>query len=505
MTEDEKKAMLRQKAIVEVNNAYKDINRSKVDLKDSICHTLFTRNVYDVKDKLIYATDADKLVTHAFPPEYLDENYPSWKKKKEEKKVKEDADDPLAASLPVLRVGPAYIYKEAYWADDSLSLKDITKPHPSALYNNKCVNLYQIPYYLRTYSDQKPPVDIPTVYLDFFEHLYTTEDSRDYLMRWLAWSLDPEVKQLLYLCNLDSVEGVGKGMLSSVARLLHGKVNSKILSDKFLKSAFNFQAVGLTLGVVNEVEIQGKEQNNRIKSLIDGEFEVERKGFDIYEVLNQSKWIFNSNDPAIRTTKSSRRFAILDLTDTPLLKNVDLLAKYGQKAKTLEKELLDKENIAKLGHYLTHYRRFVLDRNPDKYNPGDKFISSKLLDLVEMSLKAWEYDVIYKLPSIIWSENDAYRREVQRTRLNPKNHIHITKDDFLKYVNEQVDFFSSSLKSVRFPALRKLIKDYQDVFLITKERVSGDKTQDVIKVFQPARAPDEAVLPSLVDGLGDLI
>ncbi len=240
-------------------------------------------------------------------------------------------------------------------------------------------NIYAPPPWLEDafYSEDKVEVPrsnrIPFRYYTFFNHLVNgDEKSYEYLLDWLA-----NMIQDRNYCILTTIgnQGVGKGVLGQIMRLLVGDDNFAETDKRVLKKDFNGQIYNKRLLYLDEIKITTSDQENKLKALVNDYIEVEKKGFDAETIRNYSSLYFSSNNlDSIRISEDDRRFSVVELTSEKLLNKID---------KDEVGKLLLPEKIKSLAQYL--YSRPV-----DKKQMMTVFRSARTETIRAYSLKNWE-------------------------------------------------------------------------------------------------------------------
>lgn len=217
---------------------------------------------------------------------------------------------------------------------------------------------------------------LPKVYEDFFRHLVGTESDSDasyhYLIKWLANGL----RRRNY-CILTTIgnQGIGKGVLGAIMKAMFGESNYYEGSDKMFKSNFNSQIADRRLVYCDEISIQGREDEDRLKLVVNNTIEIEKKGIDAKAIDNFASFYISSNNmDSIKLSADDRRFSIIQLTDEKLLKfmNTEEIS-----------SLTSKDNIQELAEFLWHYK-------VDVEEMGVVFKSSRTQEVRLHALQKWE-------------------------------------------------------------------------------------------------------------------
>lgn len=160
---------------------------------------------------------------------------------------------------------------------------------------------------------------LPEEYRNFFEHLFPVSEQREYAYDWIAFSLRGKNRTFLTLCG---IEGVGKGIFSTVISELHLKENSVTIDNPHFQSRFNSGLFGKTLTILDEPNLRGDDSMDKLKLYANDTIRREDKGKDAIDFPIYFNLIISTNrEDAIAIGESSRRFSFIDLTETTI-KNI---------------------------------------------------------------------------------------------------------------------------------------------------------------------------------------
>lgn len=215
---------------------------------------------------------------------------------------------------------------------------------------------------------------IPSIYEHFFYHIVNNnEESYKYLVEWLANGV-----QSRNYCILTTIgeQGIGKGVLGDIMRLLFGGKNYHQGSGtRILSGHFNGQIRNKRLVYIDEIKIDNQRTEDQIKMFVNDYMEIEAKGIDAIELKNFANLYVSSNNmDSLKISGDDRRFSILDLTTTKLLKIY---------SPTEIEALLDLSNIEELAHYLYY-------KPVDKVYVSTTLKSKQLIEVRESSQNEWE-------------------------------------------------------------------------------------------------------------------
>lgn len=210
-------------------------------------------------------------------------------------------------------------------------------------------NSYEPPFWFKdafyTASAVPKGLEIPDIYTRLLMHLLNEDvKSFDYVIKWIANSL--QGRNRCYLTTIGN-QGIGKGFLGQVLKLLHGADNfSEILFSDVQEKKFNSIFVNKRLIYLDELAVKTKKQEDLIKLFANDNMEAEYKGVDSRMVRNYASVYCSSNNiDALRISADDRRFSIVEMTDVPLRQ---VFSKEDFDA------TLDPENIRKFAQYLMH-------------------------------------------------------------------------------------------------------------------------------------------------------
>lgn len=312
--------------------------------------------------------------------------------------------------------------------------------------DNWVYNTYEPPFWQREYFYTKgkksiKKADLPELYDRFFKHLVNgKEESYEYLLNWLANAV--QERNYCILATIGA-QGIGKGVLGEIMRVLFGRTNFYQGSDRMFSGQFNSQIADKKLVYCDEISIKNVKEEDRLKMVVNDFIEIEKKGIDALEKRNYANFYVSSNNlDSIKLSGDDRRFSILDLTDTKLKDTFSIEE---------IQSLLDESNVGCLAQYLTY-------REVNKKAMLVPYKSVRAEEVRSASLNEWQE---YFLEEIC-------EKNVGKTLI-------------LKEVVEDLDDkFLFSRKPGR-GAFKKLQDIYPERFIVKKE--STGERQWVIKVL----------------------
>jgi hypothetical protein len=232
--------------------------------------------------------------------------------------------------------------KQCTFVYDPFKLEQIYEPTYGSVY----YNTYQPPNWQSDafYNKVKIPITekLPEIYSKFLDHLLDNDsESKGYVLDWLANAIQD--RNYCILTTIGS-QGIGKGVLGDVMRMLVGDNNYSKTGNRLLEGKFNSQIKNKRIVYCDEVSIKTHREEEKLKDLINSIVEVELKGKDAELTTNFASFYFSSNSiDAIKLYADDRRFSIVNLTSKKLSEIM---------SKDEIGRLLDPESIAELGRYL---------------------------------------------------------------------------------------------------------------------------------------------------------
>lgn len=136
-----------------------------------------------------------------------------------------------------------------------------------------------------------------------------------YIERWTAFALRNPGRKSVALV-LRGTHGTGKGLFAHMLRKIFGKYAVGIGQEQ-LESRFNGWMSECILGLANEVSAASFRDKaaaeSKLKALVTEEMvTIERKGMDVYETPNYSKWLFMGNDRVtLIIDPQDRRYSVI--------------------------------------------------------------------------------------------------------------------------------------------------------------------------------------------------
>lgn len=144
------------------------------------------------------------------------------------------------------------------------------------------------------------------------------EEHANYLLRWIAWSLQHPTDPAEVVLVLRGRKGTGKGMLGRALSRLFGAHALQISDRKHLVGSFNAHLLQVCFLFADEAFWPGdKSAEGVLKRMItERTLFVEPKGLDGFEVPNRLSIMMTSNEKwVVPASSDERRFVVFDVAD----------------------------------------------------------------------------------------------------------------------------------------------------------------------------------------------
>jgi hypothetical protein len=244
------------------------------------------------------------------------------------------------------------------------------------------VNLYVPPKWRLEINLKR---ECPQIVTRFLEHLFPTEDAREYVLDWLYHALTTRHEAYLVL---NGAKGIGKGVFCALAKLLVGKDNYTEAPDSFLDTHFNSALDKRRVIVLDEVRVD-KEAHTKLKRYINKFQNIEKKGLDADKAVETfNSFIISNNDETdMYLEHDDRRFACPDMTTVPLK------YKFSTEEITELMEKIESEDL----ELARDFGYFIYNRGAKKYDPFSIYMGEKYHRLIQVSLKVWQKFILEKI------------------------------------------------------------------------------------------------------------
>lgn len=248
-------------------------------------------------------------------------------------------------------------------------------------------NLYNPPKW--RYIEVTPAM--PEIFKLFFEHLFKTEEARLFVYHWLYHLITK--RNQTYLC-LIGARGIGKGILTEIAKALVGFKYFETVGDSILTDKFNAPLKNKRLIHLDEITLDDAEKFATLKRFANDLIPFETKGKDSVTGVNYTSMILSTNHiTGVDIQPQERRFSLPELTDVNLQDSkVFPVERIDELIAILRDE--DSQEIAELGQWI------LLNGKSEKY--ATEFYPYKgeyFYELCYLSLKEWQKFIVDKIVS----------------------------------------------------------------------------------------------------------
>jgi hypothetical protein len=293
-----------------------------------------------------------------------------------------------------------FVY-DPYWANGPFGADSLGLP---------TFNIYTPPAWRKAAyfenSIVEPVSAVPPLIDKFLDHFTAQDkDSREFLLDWLSHAL--KSRNGTYLCILSKIQGTGKGVLGEMCRAIFGPDNAKKVRGDALNSRFNSQFANTQFIMFDEFNLKDSTALDRAKDLVNAKLEVERKGKDAIEVINQLNGLFASNHMGA-IPELGRRFSI------PMTSDIQLKLIFSpEEIRSLQ---YDDELLSQFAKYLW-LRSLNITR--DMWVP---FVSARTNEVRDYGLKEWESllceEVFNRCPKGAFVRQDSLKKILaEKTKL----------------------------------------------------------------------------------------
>jgi len=250
------------------------------------------------------------------------------------------------------------------------------------------LNSYNPPFWKKEGYFKTIDTEMPEVYEEFFEHLFPEEESREYVLNWIAYSL--KGKNISVLSLVGTSRGVGKGILACILQELHGKDNSEIGKQSLVSKEFNSHVYGKTFLNLDEVSITKESELESIKAYTNNTISFEGKGSNSEtRKLYANLYLTNNNIDCLNGVgKDDRQFSIPDVTSKKL--DVNHFRDLRKGSLSLNWMWEDQELVGKLAS-------FLWNRDLVNYDYVANFKSEHYFRIIKTSVPEWKRFIIEDL------------------------------------------------------------------------------------------------------------
>ena len=218
---------------------------------------------------------------------------------------------------------------------------------------------------------------LPEIFVEFMEHLFPHEESRDYVYHWMNFMLTDRNHCILFLYG---AQGTGKGTFNYILQKLVGDPNFIKLGEDFWQSRFNGEMKYRRCIFFDDCEIT-KENVTRIRGMTNRTIAIEEKGITTEDYTNHASYVWALNpDKRAVVTYDDRRYSV------PVLGDEDIQATKGADwMDTMTKLINESEDfISQIGHWILAYG------DQGRFNNTKSYITENFYTLVDKALTLWQ-------------------------------------------------------------------------------------------------------------------
>lgn len=329
------------------------------------------------------------------------------------------------------------------------------------------LNSYNPPFWKKQGAMKTVEDKMPEVYEAFFAHLFPVQESRKYVLDWIAFSL--RGKNIATLALVGTNRGIGKNVLGTIIQELHGKDNSEIAKQSLLTKEFNQHLESKTFIQMDEVSINKDSELEAIKAYTNTTINYEGKGKDSStRPFWGNTYLTNNKLECLSgvAAEDDRQFSIPEVTLQKL--DVARFKKFRPTELTLNWMWEDRELLGRLASYLWH-------RDLSEYDFVTNFKSSHYYEVIRTSTPEWLKFILedvrskhlncaikfIHLKNLLSKSGEA---KIGRAKLESACHEHSDMIGYKKIDNVPHLFFSKNGES--YMSFQKRLRDDVDSFNI---------------------------------------
>lgn len=344
------------------------------------------------------------------------------------------------------------------------------------------INTYVPPTWVE--YEGEVPDELPKEVRKVFNQV--SEEDREFFLHWIYQSITSRANVYLVM---QGEPGVGKNVIKSIIRALHGEQNSVDGKKSTLTTQFNSQLQDCTFIQFDEIKY-GPDEENVMKEIPNSTISIEAKNKNAtrYTEIFCSMILSNNMPRDNYISFDARKFAPIALSDTRLEKamsnwEIDLLM---DKIRSSKSDTFDVAYVAQIGRWIIkHCGR------TEKYPQGE-YRGRKFWELAHSSMSLWQ-----KLSIDCLSDIKKYDKR------NWRRHVAALNEGKLKYSKVKDLLLSggtdAKIKESHFPRDFSTAKHFLHIF----RDLNGNKVYEVedfgdhitgdfyIKVVEPILVTDE--------------
>lgn len=231
--------------------------------------------------------------------------------------------------------------------------------------------------------DGELPDKLPTLFKKLVDHLFPTQEAKDFFFHWTYCSLVGRAETYLML---QGAPAIGKNRLKIHLRALHGHSNSIDAKKSTLTTNFNSQLREATLVYFDEIRYT-EEEENIMKEIPNGTISIEAKGVDATRSTKiYCSMVLAGNKPRDHFIAfDARKFCPIELTKRPLSDSMtdEEINEMSEKVEFSDHENYDLAYTAQIG-------RWILKNGKRNKWKNCEYRSPKFWYLANVSMPIWQ-------------------------------------------------------------------------------------------------------------------
>lgn len=305
-----------------------------------------------------------------------------------------------------------------------------------------CLNLYNPPEWRK--AERIPNPRIPNFINKLLNHLFPSQEAKEYVICWIAWAVFSRNQTILCLIG---ARGTGKTILSDVVTALVGREYSKIVGESILTDKFNAPMEDNRLVILEEVMANEQKDINKLKSFANNFIPLEKKGSDQDTIENYNSIMLLANEfNSVSLAPQDRRFSAPEITSIDL-KKVVTEEEIDQFVVGLHDDPMFDE-LVEFGQYLeNNYTKLT-----EKFSNNIPFKGKHYYDIVRSTLSEWKLFI--------------------------ESEIEVSKYDRI-YVSDLSKAFRRKFPDSKFPTTTATLQNFLTDYLYMGEHRLGDLKKDV--------------------------
>lgn len=254
------------------------------------------------------------------------------------------------------------------------------------------------------------------------DHLFPSDECKDFVLTWIYHSLTSRCGTYLYLCG---GQGSGKNTLARLIAALHGLENTSNPKQDSFKGRFNQFLKFKTFVFFDEFNCRGRQDKDILKSIINDRVQIEAKGRDHEDIdIYASYLLANNSLEAIGLDPVDRRFSV------PNVNHESIIPVYGRDWMAKWPTLL-KDDV-----FIARFGRWLLDTYKDpKWGNEEPYQKERFEEIVHVTARMGIAEMLAKVLRREQSSYDYYE-EKEAFRRVYKNQAYPSILDWIKYFTD---------------------------------------------------------------------